>query len=252
MTDHIVTLYVVIVVLLLLERSLRLRLSTRDFSIVLLDFVVKGIYLFVSLYVLDWLVYVLPAPPFLSLSSLPVPLWLNAILSFLVIDFCHYWLHRISHQMSWLWRLHRLHHSDHKVDALTTLLHHPLEAVFAFFLLISAYVVLDIPVPVIVAYGMVFTLYGPLTHVSLYLPDATNRWLSRLIVTPNFHKVHHSMDFAESNSNYGAMFTVWDYLFGTAIYRNKRTIAKQEDGISAEQTPNKTTLWHYLLNPFKS
>jgi sterol desaturase/sphingolipid hydroxylase (fatty acid hydroxylase superfamily) len=244
-------LYLCVLALLLMERACSFKFSLRDASIAGLDLVGKGIYFLFSIYALEVLVSVMPNPPFLSVASIPVPLWLNATISFLLIDLLHYWLHRIHHQFAWLWRLHRLHHSDAKVDSLTTLLHHPLEGISGFFILISVYVLFDIPVPVILAYGFVFVLHAPLTHFSMYFPERINKWLSFIVVTPNFHKVHHSMDFAESNSNYGAVFSFWDHLFGTAMYRTKKQVTQQVNGLSPDQSPAKTTLPNYLINPFK-
>lgn len=251
MLAHYIIGYLVIAVLSAAERAFHLRLSIREVSILVLDLVVKGTYFLLSIYALELLATTIPAPPFLSLTLVPVPLWLNALIGFLLIDFLYYWLHRVHHQFGWLWRLHRLHHSDTKVDSFTTLLHHPLEGVSSFFILISAYVLFDIPVPVIVAYGFVHTMHAPLTHFSIYVPERINKWLSLVLVTPNFHKVHHSMDFAESNSNYGAILTIWDHLFRTVSYRTKKQVTQQINGISADQTPSKTSLPQYLVNPFK-
>ena len=71
----------------------------------------------------------------MSVSSIGIPLYLNMILSFLLIDLCQYWVHRLHHKIPYLWRLHRLHHSDQDVDALTTFLHHPIEYLTTFLIL---------------------------------------------------------------------------------------------------------------------
>ena len=185
-----------------------------------------------------------------SFSNMPVPKVLSIILSFLFIDFLSYSLHWSFHRISFLWKLHRLHHSDKAVDTITTFFHHPLERVADFFINVSIFVLFDVPVPVILLYGFIAGIHSPLTHFKILLPEKWNKILSYLIVTPNYHRVHHSLNMKEGNSNFGIVFPYWDKIFGTSISKTNKQMSKIKLGISSIQSPKKQNIKEYLINPF--
>ena len=185
-----------------------------------------------------------------SFSNMPVPKILNIILSFLFIDFFSYVSHWLFHKIPFLWKLHRLHHSDKTVDTITTFFHHPLERAADFFINVSIFVLFDVPVPVILFYGFITGLHAPLTHFKILLPEKWNKILSYLIVTPNFHRVHHSLDMKEGNSNFGIIFPFWDKLFGTCVSKTYTQLKTIELGINLKETPHANSLKEYLINPF--
>lgn len=118
---------------------------------------------------------------------------------------------------------------------MTTVLHHSFEVISAFIVNISCYVLFDIPVIIILAHALIAGLHSPFAHTSMTLSGRWNRFLSYFIVTPNFHRVHHSLDMKEGNSNFGIIFPFWDKLLGS--YRNKGNAAllKTKFGISTDQ-----------------
>lgn len=185
-----------------------------------------------------------------SFSNMPVPKILNIILSFLFIDFFSYVSHWIFHKIPFLWSLHRLHHSDKAVDTITTFFHHPLERVADFFLNVTIFVLFDVPVPVLLFYGFVTGLHAPLTHFKILLPERWNKFLSYLIVTPNFHRAHHSLNMKEGNSNLGVLFPFWDKFFGTYLSKNIHQLKTIKLGINSRESPSGNSLKEYLLNPF--
>jgi hypothetical protein len=187
-----------------------------------------------------------------SLSNLSVPRYLSIVISFLFIDFAGYFTHWLFHKVSVLWKLHKLHHSDRAVDTITTFFHHPLEGVANFLLNTLIFVLFDVPVPVILLYGVVASTHAPLTHFKILLPEKWNKILSYLIVTPNFHRIHHSLDMKEGNSNFGIVFSLWDKLFGTYISKTSAQMKALEFGINLKETPNANSLKEYLINPFIS
>jgi sterol desaturase/sphingolipid hydroxylase (fatty acid hydroxylase superfamily) len=185
-----------------------------------------------------------------SLSNLPVPRYLSIIISFLFIDFSGYFTHWLFHKISVLWKLHKLHHSDRAVDTITTFFHHPLEGIANFLLNTLIFVLFDVPVPVILLYGVVASIHAPLTHFKILLPEKWNKIVSFLIVTPNFHRIHHSLDMKEGNSNFGIVFPFWDKLFGTCVSKTYTQMKTIKFGINLSETPDTSSLKEYLINPF--
>jgi sterol desaturase/sphingolipid hydroxylase (fatty acid hydroxylase superfamily) len=199
------------------------------------------------------LIYIVEAiSPFevFSISSWGIPLTLNFVISFLLIDLLHYLSHRLHHQLPLLWRFHRLHHSENKVDTLTALLHHPFEVISSLVINVIGYLIFDIPVIAIFYHSCAVLLNAPLTHIRLFLPERFDRFISVIFVTPNFHSAHHSLNFKESNSNFGIIFSFWDILFGTVAKISLSRLLEMKFGIELKQSPNSCSLREYLINPF--
>lgn len=185
-----------------------------------------------------------------SFSEWQVPMWVSFTASILFLDVIQYALHYLSHKAPLLWRFHRLHHSDRKVDALTTLLHHPFEVASSFFMIVLAAVMFDVPTIALACYSAIFGVHAAFTHVNYELPEKIDRFLSWFFVTPNFHRLHHSLNLKEGNSNFSAIFTFPDYIFKT-VYRVKIMSAKRVFGIDQKQSPRADSIGSYLINPFK-
>ena len=151
----------------------------------------------------------------LSIPQLPIPNWVGFILCFLLIDFANYWLHRLSHMIPALWRLHKIHHADKSVSAATNLLHHPGELLFGYLILLTFFVVLGMPLLVIVSYGLANQIHGILVHSNINYPTKLNHWLKYIVFTPDVHRIHHSVDMIEGNPNFGQILPFWDIVFGT-------------------------------------
>jgi sterol desaturase/sphingolipid hydroxylase (fatty acid hydroxylase superfamily) len=154
--------------------------------------------------------------------------------------------HRLLHRFDVLWRLHLVHHSDLEIDATTTFRHHPAEAIFNG--LVAGVVILAIGFSraEVVAYTWVAFVIELLAHANLALPARFNAILGLLIVTPEFHQIHHSRENAEANANFGQAFSVWDTLFGTARARSPHDRRRLEFGLD-EFRERKFHLPHYLL-----
>lgn len=138
------------------------------------------------------------------------------LVSFLVYDLFIGWAaHFVLHQTFALWRFHTVHHADNNVDATTGLRHHPVESVVrgAFFLV--AAVVAGAPVYALMIYQTFLVFFTAFTHANISLPTKLDKILSYLFVSPNMHKVHHHWMQPYTDSNYGAVLSIWDRLFGT-------------------------------------
>jgi sterol desaturase/sphingolipid hydroxylase (fatty acid hydroxylase superfamily) len=170
--------------------------------------------------------FLLPSAAFVrprieALSGLSFPLWpitgagLSLVTGFLLLDLMRYLVHRCEHAVPLFWRFHALHHSDPDVDVTTAVRHHPIEDVPLSAVYWLAVLVLDIPAVVVMSYGFAVFATAALQHGNIRLPEWLERWLQPVLVTVDMHRIHHSVVFDQANSNYGAVFSVWDRLFGT-------------------------------------
>lgn len=145
------------------------------------------------------------------------PWWAVLALGFAGRSLVSYAVHAAMHKVPLLWRVHRVHHLDTAMDVTTTVRFHPLEFVIQVVPTVAVIALLGIPVWVVVAYEIVDAFTAVVTHANLRLPARVERVVRWLFVTPDIHRIHHSARRAETDSNYGALFTVWDRLFGTFV-----------------------------------
>jgi sterol desaturase/sphingolipid hydroxylase (fatty acid hydroxylase superfamily) len=172
------------------------------------------------------MMWLLPEPssargPIEATIGVSLPQWpiadaaLTLIAGFVVCDLLRYGLHRLEHAVPFLWRFHALHHSDPDLDVTTALRHHPIEIVIGSAILWIGFIVLDMPPVVILVYGIALTTMAALQHGNVRLPARLDSWLQLVFVTTDMHRVHHAMGFVQANSNYGAVFSIWDRVFNT-------------------------------------
>ncbi len=153
---------------------------------------------------------------FLRLELLPeVPTWLAVPIYLLLGDLVLYWIHRLQHMIPVLWAFHTVHHSQEQLNTLTQYRRHPLEMLYAQVAMFVVFVlILGIPMHTwIWLYAILVALQG-LQHAEL---DWRFGKVYPLVVSPVFHSIHHSTDPRYAHANFGAMFSFWDYLFGTAV-----------------------------------
>ena len=137
------------------------------------------------------------------------------VVSFLVLDFTRYAAHFALHRVAPLWRLHRVHHSDIDYDCTTALRFHPLEAIVTVGAQVGVVAALGAP-PIAVLVSEIVTAFAAMfTHANLRVPERVDRWLRWMLVTPDMHRVHHSADAVESNTNFSSVLPWWDRAFGT-------------------------------------
>lgn len=156
------------------------------------------------------------SPALMAAAGLPA--FAQFLLGVFAIDFAFgYFAHRAMHASPALWRYHRVHHSDPFVDVTTSYRTHPVENAWRHLWLFAAVWVLGIPAEAVVAFRALSAVNGILEHANLRIRPVFDAAVSRVWVTPNMHKVHHSRDEAETNSNYGNLFALHDRLFGTFL-----------------------------------
>jgi sterol desaturase/sphingolipid hydroxylase (fatty acid hydroxylase superfamily) len=151
--------------------------------------------------------------PLIDPARLP-PLVVIAI-GVLGADFVRYWVHRLDHTLTPLWRLHALHHADDRPDVTTSFRHHPVEHLMLSASVWVAHGVLGASAEAMVIYGIITAVMSPLQHANLRFPARLERMAEWLFVTNALHLSHHSTDPREGGANFGIMFSIWDRVFGT-------------------------------------
>jgi sterol desaturase/sphingolipid hydroxylase (fatty acid hydroxylase superfamily) len=148
--------------------------------------------------------------------------WLNAsvlgtiIISFIVLDFFGGWLvHWVQHKTWYLWKFHTVHHSDNNVDVTTGLRHHPVESVLRGVFFMMGVLVAGAPVYAVMIFQTLLIIAVQFTHANINLPRWLDNTISYVMVSPNMHKVHHHWQQPYTDSNYGAVLSIWDRIFGT-------------------------------------
>ncbi|MEI2687771.1 MAG: sterol desaturase family protein [Cypionkella sp.] len=149
------------------------------------------------------------------LNALDWPLWLAWVVTILVFDFAIWLQHRISHEVPLFWRFHRVHHADRDFDVTTAIRFHPVEIAASMGLKIVLVYALGPPALAVVAFEVLLNGTALFNHANLRLPLGMDRALRLILVTPDMHRVHHSVLRAEHDSNYGFALSIWDRLFHT-------------------------------------
>ncbi|MGI9227445.1 MAG: sterol desaturase family protein [Gammaproteobacteria bacterium] len=152
-------------------------------------------------------------------NHLKIPYWLAVIASVIMMDAVIYFQHVLVHSVPILWRLHRVHHADLDFDVTTGTRFHPIEIILSMLIKFAAIVVLGPPIVAVVIFEVLLNATSMFNHGNVRIPLGVDRVLRLFIVTPDMHRVHHSVEDDETNSNFGFNFPWWDRLFGT--YRNQ-------------------------------
>ncbi len=148
-------------------------------------------------------------------NYLEAPAWLAILASVVVMDFVIWLQHVMVHAIPVLWRLHRVHHADLDFDVTTGARFHPLEIVLSMLIKFAVVLLLGPPVVAVVLFEVILNATSMFNHGNVRLPASIDRVLRWFVVTPDMHRVHHSIEDDETNSNFGFNLPWWDRLFGT-------------------------------------
>lgn len=149
------------------------------------------------------------------LNQLAMPDWVAVVLAIILLDLAIYAQHVGFHAVPWLWRIHRMHHSDPEIDVTTALRFHPVEIILSLAIKTVAIAVIGAPPLAVLIFEIVLNATAMFNHSNVALPLWLDRRLRWMVVTPDMHRVHHSVIGRETNSNYGFNLPWWDRLFGT-------------------------------------
>jgi sterol desaturase/sphingolipid hydroxylase (fatty acid hydroxylase superfamily) len=166
------------------------------------------------------------------LNAFAVPSWAAFVLAVVALDLAIYLQHVMFHAVPALWRLHRVHHADPDFDVTTGARFHPVEFLLSMLVKLAAIAVTGAPAIAVLAFEVVLNACAMFNHGNVGLPRDVDRALRRWIVTPDMHRIHHSMQPAEANSNFGFNLAWWDRLFGT--YRAEAGLPQERMRIGVE------------------
>jgi sterol desaturase/sphingolipid hydroxylase (fatty acid hydroxylase superfamily) len=166
--------------------------------------------------------------------------------SFLVLDLYMYFWHRLMHRFPLAWRFHRIHHLDRSMNVSTAYRFHPIEIISSSVPKLVLIWWLGISSDFVLIYELAFTVVVALHHSNLRIPELIDRLLAYLILTPNYHRIHHSQIVSETNSNYGSVLIWWDRIFGT--YHPRIDVDRIQLGVSDES--RELNIWQSLVQPF--
>ncbi len=185
------------------------------------------------------------------LNWVRVPGWLAVLVAVLVLDLVIYWQHVVFHAVPVLWRLHRMHHADLEFDVTTGLRFHPLEILLSMVIKLAAIAVLGAPAIAVLVFEVVLNGSAMFNHSNVRLPARVDAWLRLVIVTPDMHRVHHSVVRVETDSNFGFNVPWWDRIFGT--YRGQPDAGHEGMVIGLERFRTRRDLWldRMLRQPFQ-
>jgi sterol desaturase/sphingolipid hydroxylase (fatty acid hydroxylase superfamily) len=184
------------------------------------------------------------------LNYLSLPTWMTVIIGVLTLDFVIYVQHAVFHFIPALWRLHRVHHTDLDFDVTTGIRFHPIEIILSMGIKMGAVIFLGASAIAVILFEILLNATSMFNHGNVRLPLAIDRVLRLFVVTPEMHRVHHSVLIKEFNSNFGFNLPWWDRLLGT--YRAQPAAGHEgmTIGLAPYRDSKRLTLSHLLILPF--
>lgn len=185
------------------------------------------------------------------LNSIELPFWLAWPVSLLALDLAIYLQHVLFHAVPALWRLHRVHHADLEFDVSTGLRFHPIEILLSMAIKLAVVAALGPPAAAVLVFEVLLNATSMFNHSNLRLPLGLDRVLRWIVVTPDMHRVHHSIHPHETNSNFGFNLPWWDRLLGTYRAQPRDGHEGMTIGIDQFRTPRDLWLDRMLLQPWR-
>lgn len=183
-------------------------------------------------------------------SLLDWPFWLEVLIAVVLLDMAIYWQHVASHKIPLLWAIHRVHHADRDVDVTTGIRFHPIEICLSMLYKFVVIIALGAPAVGVFLFEVLLNATSMFNHANIRLPAMVDRLVRLVVVTPDMHRVHHSVHMRETDSNYGFNLSVWDRLFGTYIPQPRDGHEAMRLGLLDHQSDDPSTLVWSLRFPF--
>jgi sterol desaturase/sphingolipid hydroxylase (fatty acid hydroxylase superfamily) len=183
--------------------------------------------------------------------TLDLPLWASVPIAVMALDLAIYLQHVLFHAVPALWRLHRMHHADLELDVTTGARFHPVEILLSMGIKLGVVAALGAPAVAVLVFEVLLNATSMFNHSNIRMPVWLDRVLRWVVVTPDMHRVHHSIVVRETNSNFGFNLPWWDRLFGT--YRDQPAAGHETMTIGIEQfrEPAEQRLDRMLTQPFR-
>lgn len=179
------------------------------------------------------------------------PAAVEMVLAILVLELMIYIQHVFLHKIPFFWRFHKVHHSDLDLDVSSGFRFHPLEILGSMVYKLGLVAALGPSVITVVVFEAILNGMAQFSHSNIKLPLGLDRALRYVFVTPDMHRIHHSVELNETDSNYGFNLSIWDRLLGTYIHDGKRPQPEIVIGVPDIRTPQEVTLLKLLIMPFK-
>ena len=185
------------------------------------------------------------------MNRVEAPIWVEIGLAWLLLDLAIYLQHRAFHEIRWLWPLHRVHHSDVEFDVTTGLRFHPAELIVSQAFKMAAVAALGAPWLAVLIFEVGLSSFALFTHANLRLPPRLEKWLRRVVVTPDMHRIHHSVHRDETDSNYGNLLSVWDHLLRSYTAAPREDQRRMRIGVEQFRAPAQQSLPALLVQPIE-
>ncbi|HSV22328.1 MAG TPA: sterol desaturase family protein [Xanthobacteraceae bacterium] len=180
-----------------------------------------------------------------------LPTWFGLVASVILLDLAIYFQHVLFHAVPVLWRLHRMHHADLEIDVTTGLRFHPIEILLSMVIKLTVVVAVGAPAVAVLIFEVILNATSMFNHSNVRMRDGFDRVLRWLVVTPDMHRIHHSILSCETNSNFGFNLPWWDRLFGTYRAQPAADHEHMTIGIDQFRDPRELGLDRMLLQPFR-
>lgn len=184
-------------------------------------------------------------------NNVGLPVWIETIAAVLLLDLCIYWQHVIFHKVPLLWRVHRMHHTDLDFDVTTGSRFHPIEIILSIGIKFVVVLLIGANPLAVLLFEILLNLSSMFNHSNIAIPIRLDRWLRKIVVTPDMHRIHHSIIKNETNSNYGFFLSWWDFIFKTYIKNPSNPHESMEIGIKEFRDERNLLLLPMLKQPFK-
>jgi sterol desaturase/sphingolipid hydroxylase (fatty acid hydroxylase superfamily) len=184
------------------------------------------------------------------LNLIVLPDWFKIVLAVMALDFIIYVQHVLFHFLPILWRLHRMHHADLDIDVTTGNRFHPIEMVISTGIKLAAVILIGPPAEAVVIFEVILNATAQFSHGNIWIPETADRWLRLFVVTPDMHRVHHSVIRRETNSNFGFCLPWWDRLCGTYRPQPELGHTSMRIGLKEFRDPAMLNLPRLLMQPF--
>ncbi|KLN64581.1 MULTISPECIES: sterol desaturase family protein [Vibrio] len=185
------------------------------------------------------------------LNQFQLPSYIEIIISVVLLDLTIYLQHLVFHRIPILWRLHRMHHADQDIDVTTGTRFHPIEIILSMWIKIGLVLMFGVSPIAVIVFEIILNASAMFNHSNAFLPLKIDGMLRKVIVTPDMHRIHHSVIEKETHSNFGFFLSIWDRMFNT--YRAQPVLGHEnvKIGIPMFQSRTEQRLDKMLTQPFR-
>ncbi len=185
-------------------------------------------------------------------NQVELPVWIAVLCSVILLDLAIYWQHRLFHRVPILWQYHRVHHADLDYDVTTATRFHPIEILLSMVIKMVVIMLIGAPALAVMVFEIILNGCAMFNHGNVRLPSAVDKVVRTFLVTPDMHRVHHSVVKSEHDSNYGFNLSIWDRLFGSYVAQPAAGHLGMKIGLNQFRDPENQMLIKLLRMPFNN